>query len=101
MVSNLTPTPHHGYEIRVPHAGVWREVINTDAGTYGGSGMGNLGQVQAHSRAWPQLQAVKVEANAPISLAPHRPVHTPPLHIEHVLTLCLPPLATLIFEWRT
>lgn len=101
VVSNLTPTPHHGYEIRVPHAGVWREVINTDAGTYGGSGMGNLGQVQAHSRAWPQLQAVKVEANAPISLAPHRPVHTPPLHIEHVLTLCLPPLATLIFEWRT
>ena len=100
VVSNLTPVPHHGYEIRVPQAGVWHEAINTDATTYGGSGMGNLGQALTQTRAWPQLQPVHQPANAPISLAPHQPAHTPPLYIEHVLTLCLPPLATLIFEWR-
>ena len=100
VVSNLTPVPHQGYEIRVPQAGVWREALNTDAAIYGGSGMGNWGQALAQTRAWPQLHPAPKQADAPLSLAPHRPVHTPPLYIEHVLSLCLPPLATLIFEWR-
>ena len=100
VVANLTPVPHQGYEIRVPQAGVWREAINTDATLYGGSGMGNWGQALAQTRAWPQLHPVSPSSTAPISLAPPPPTHTPPLYIEHVLTVCLPPLATLIFEWR-
>jgi 1,4-alpha-glucan branching enzyme len=36
----------------LPLAGRWREVLNTDATGYGGSGMGNLGSVQAVNRPW-------------------------------------------------
>jgi 1,4-alpha-glucan branching enzyme len=44
---NFTPEVRRGYRIRVPYAGVWREVINTDAGHYGGSNLGNAGAVSA------------------------------------------------------
>jgi 1,4-alpha-glucan branching enzyme len=44
-VANLTPVPRPGYGLRMPLAGRWEEVVNTDAGHYGGSGMGNLGGV--------------------------------------------------------
>ncbi len=47
VVCNFTPVPRAGYRIGLPHAGRWREVLNTDASIYGGSGMGNLGQVFA------------------------------------------------------
>jgi len=43
---NLTPVPRHGYRVGVPHAGRWREVLNSDAPEYGGSGQGNLGGVE-------------------------------------------------------
>ncbi|MGB3828939.1 MAG: 1,4-alpha-glucan branching protein GlgB [Ornithinimicrobium sp.] len=38
-----------GREVHVglPHGGTWRETLNTDATTYGGSGVGNMGRVQA------------------------------------------------------
>ncbi|WP_334175918.1 1,4-alpha-glucan branching protein GlgB [Pseudoxanthobacter sp.] len=48
-VFNFTPVPRHGYRIGLPAAGLWREVLNTDAGIYGGSGIGNLGAVRAGS----------------------------------------------------
>ncbi len=37
VVVNMTPVPRPGYRIGVPQAGVWRERLNTDAATYGGS----------------------------------------------------------------
>ena len=43
VVSNMTPVPRHDYRIRVPKSGTWHEVLNTDAGVYGGSGVGNGG----------------------------------------------------------
>jgi 1,4-alpha-glucan branching enzyme len=49
VVCNFTPVARTGYRLGLPHAGVWREVFNSDAEAYGGSGMGNLGRV----RAWP------------------------------------------------
>ena len=39
--------PARGYRIGLPQPGGWREILNTDAAIYGGSGMGNLGQVTA------------------------------------------------------
>ena len=42
---NFTPVPRKGYRIGVPDAGVWREILNTDAAMYGGSNMGNGGFV--------------------------------------------------------
>ena len=49
MVSNFTPVPRHGYVLPLPAAGGWREILNTDAGHYGGSGVGNLGSAQAEA----------------------------------------------------
>jgi len=57
VACNFTPVPRYGYRIGVPFGGFWREVLNSDAVEYGGSGVGNLGgveaeQVPAHGRAW-------------------------------------------------
>ncbi len=46
-VANFSALPHERYRIGLPQAGRWREVINTDASGYGGSGVGNLGAVEA------------------------------------------------------
>ena len=47
VLCNFTPIPRTNHRIGLPSAGRWREVLNTDALSYGGSGMGNLGEVQA------------------------------------------------------
>ena len=51
VVANFTPVPRHDYRIGVPHGGRWRELLNSDAAIYGGSGLGNLGEVNAESIA--------------------------------------------------
>jgi len=55
FVCNFTPVPRHRYHVGVPHAGRWREVLNSDAEIYGGSNLGNGGVVEtvplaAHGR---------------------------------------------------
>lgn len=47
IVSNFTPVPRQDYAVPLPAAGKWREMLNTDAGVYGGSGSGNGGVVEA------------------------------------------------------
>jgi 1,4-alpha-glucan branching enzyme len=64
-VINFSGAPHHGYRIGLPRAGRWRELINTDAATYGGSGVGNLGGVQAVPEPWHGMPA-----SAEISIPP-------------------------------
>ncbi len=44
---NFTPVPRADYRIGVPHGGFWKEVLNTDATEYGGTGWGNWGGVKA------------------------------------------------------
>ena len=44
---NFTPVPREGYRLGVVATGRWREILNTDADRYGGSGVGNLGGVDA------------------------------------------------------
>ncbi|MHB8506544.1 MAG: alpha amylase C-terminal domain-containing protein, partial [Acidimicrobiales bacterium] len=51
-VANLTPVPHEGYRIGLPRPGRWRELLNTDAAEWGGSGMGNAGAVLAEPEPW-------------------------------------------------
>ncbi|HVC34327.1 MAG TPA: 1,4-alpha-glucan branching protein GlgB [Chloroflexota bacterium] len=46
-VGNFTPIPRPNYRLGVPRGGFWREVANSDAREYGGSGWGNLGGVEA------------------------------------------------------
>ncbi len=48
-VCNLTPVPRHNYRVGVPSGGFWKELMNSDAKEYGGSGQGNLGGVEADS----------------------------------------------------
>jgi 1,4-alpha-glucan branching enzyme len=47
VVCNFTPVPHTNYRVGVPRGGFWRELLNSDASIYGGSGQGNLGGVEA------------------------------------------------------
>jgi 1,4-alpha-glucan branching enzyme len=64
-VVNMTPVPRVGYRIGVPLPGLWREILNSDADCYGGSGVGNAGGVRtcaepAHGHA----------QSLPLTLAP-------------------------------
>jgi len=71
-VFNFTPVPRHNYQIGAPAEGHWRELLNSDAQMYGGSGQGNLGGIDA----------------APVGRHGHR----------HSLTLTLPPLAAIFLK---
>ncbi len=51
-VSNFSAVPHEGYRLGLPAVGRWSELLNTDADVYGGSGVGNLGGVQAEPVEW-------------------------------------------------
>ncbi|MBW3599078.1 MAG: 1,4-alpha-glucan branching protein GlgB [Planctomycetes bacterium] len=47
VVCNFTPVPWESYRVGVPREGHWREILNSDAQEHGGSGVGNLGGVEA------------------------------------------------------
>ncbi|MBP1636341.1 MAG: glgB [Acidobacteria bacterium] len=49
FVLNFTPVPRLGYVVGVPEPGVYRELLNTDAGVYGGSNLGNAGAVESET----------------------------------------------------
>jgi 1,4-alpha-glucan branching enzyme len=51
-IANFSARPHLKYRIGLPQAGRWREVLNTDAVSYGGSGVGNLGGIEAVPEPW-------------------------------------------------
>jgi 1,4-alpha-glucan branching enzyme len=51
-IANFSAMPHHEYRVGLPLAGRWREVLNTDAADYGGSGLGNMGGVNAIPKPW-------------------------------------------------
>jgi 1,4-alpha-glucan branching enzyme len=72
VVCNFTPVPRTNYLLGIPVAGYWRELLNSDAGMYGGSGMGNMGGVEA----------------APVAAHGR----------YHALALLLPPLSTMFFK---
>ncbi|WP_341248557.1 1,4-alpha-glucan branching protein GlgB [Cupriavidus pauculus] len=75
VVVNMTPVPRYGYRVGVPFVGDWEECLNTDAGVYGGSNLGNGGRVQADAT----------------------PSHGQPASVA----LTLPPLATLVLRPAT
>ncbi len=72
VVCNMAATPYRNYLLGVPAAGRWREVINSDAREFGGSGGGNLGGVEA----------------APVPSHRH----------AYSVCLCLPALSILMLE---
>ncbi len=52
VIMNLTPVLRSNYRVGLPKPGLWKEVLNSDAGIYGGSNCGNLGGVTATEHKW-------------------------------------------------
>ena len=52
LVCNMTPVPRANYRIGVPAEGYWRELLNSDAPAYGGSGQGNFGGTESSPVPW-------------------------------------------------
>ena len=78
VVCNMTPVPRHAYRVGVPCPGTWREIINTDASVYGGSGMGNGGSVTATdqpSHGRPYSLSMQLPPLATLMLAPEGEGH--------------------------
>jgi 1,4-alpha-glucan branching enzyme len=51
-VVNFAGVPQEGYRLALPQAGTWREILNTDAPEFGGSGVGNLGAIESEDLEW-------------------------------------------------
>jgi 1,4-alpha-glucan branching enzyme len=51
-IANFSGQPHENYRVGLPSVGPWRELVNTDSTQYGGSGVGNLGEVIAVGEPW-------------------------------------------------
>jgi 1,4-alpha-glucan branching enzyme len=49
---NFAGRPHDAYRVGLPFPGLWDEILNTDAAEFGGSGVGNLGVVEASADPW-------------------------------------------------
>jgi 1,4-alpha-glucan branching enzyme len=63
VICNFTPVPRSNVLVGVPNGGFWRELLNSDAVHYGGSGWGNLGGIEAqpvpaHGMPWTLTVAV-------------------------------------------
>jgi 1,4-alpha-glucan branching enzyme len=52
FIANFSPEVHHDFPLALPKAGTWKEVLNTDSSHYGGSGVGNLGKIEAIPTEW-------------------------------------------------
>ncbi|MCZ4562767.1 1,4-alpha-glucan branching protein GlgB [Rhodococcus sp. IEGM 1401] len=68
-IFNFSGTEHGSYRVGLPEPGRWTEILNTDATEYGGSGVGNLGEVTATSHSWhgrPASGQVALPANGAI-----------------------------------
>ncbi|WP_406271169.1 1,4-alpha-glucan branching protein GlgB [Nocardia sp. NBC_00881] len=72
-VYNFSGSVHDAYRVGLPHAGRWIEILNTDAVHYGGSGIGNLGEVLATEEPWHDRPASATVALAPNSAVWLRP----------------------------
>jgi 1,4-alpha-glucan branching enzyme len=71
-VFNFTPVPRNAYRVGVPRGGFWKEILNSDAHDYGGSGQGNFGGLKAEEM----------------------PCHGRPFSLE----ITVPPLGAVVFK---
>ena len=72
VVDNFTPVLRLGYRVGVPVGGTWKEVINSNASSYGGDNQGNGGRVQAERIWWDRR--------------------------EYSMAMVLPPMTTLVLR---
>jgi 1,4-alpha-glucan branching enzyme len=52
IILNLTPVGRPNYRLGLPLPGKWKEILNSDAGLYGGSNKGNMGEIHSHEHKW-------------------------------------------------
>jgi 1,4-alpha-glucan branching enzyme len=71
VVTNFSPNVYHNYIVHVPIAGTWREVLNTDSSHYGGTNVGNVGEVKTLEGMGPELR-LTIPPLATIFLVPER-----------------------------
>jgi 1,4-alpha-glucan branching enzyme len=69
VVVNFSPNVYRNYRVRVPLAGKWKEVFNSDSAHYGGSNVGNIGEVHASEGDVPEL-SLTISPLAAIFLVP-------------------------------
>ena len=69
VVVNFSPNVYRNYHVRVPFAGKWKEVFNSDSAHYGGSNVGNIGEVHASAGDIPEL-SLTISPLAAIFLVP-------------------------------
>ena len=74
FVCNFTPVPRQSYRLGVPHAGVYTEIVNSDASRYGGSGLENARGMSSEPISWQSC--------------------------FHSILLTLPPLSTIVLKHR-
>jgi 1,4-alpha-glucan branching enzyme len=74
-ILNATPVVRYHYNVGVPRAGYYEEIFNSDASSYGGSNVGNLGGMKTTEHPWQGRR--------------------------HSLSLTLPPLAVIFLKWRS
>lgn len=74
VILNFTPVPRSNYRIGLPHAGFYREALNSDSEFYGGSNTGNAPGINTDPLPW--------------------------MGQEHSATLSLPPLGAIVLEWQ-
>lgn len=75
IVCNFTPVIREDYRVGVPSAGIYDEVLNSDAGIYSGGNVGNLGSKNSDPLPWNRQ--------------------------PDSISLTLPPLAMVVFRKRT
>ena len=73
-VFNFSGAEHSRYQLGLPHAGTWREVLNTDATIYNGAGAGNFGAVEATEVPWHGRPASAVMVLPPLGALWFEPV---------------------------
>jgi 1,4-alpha-glucan branching enzyme len=73
VVLNFTPVPRRGYRIGLPRPGRYEEVLNSDSAFYGGSNVGNGGDLTSEPLEW--------------------------MGREQSVKLTLPPLAATVLKW--
>jgi len=66
-VLNLAPVVREGYRVGLPRDGTWRELLNTDAGIYGGGNIGNGGSILADPMPWGDQPASAALTLPPLS----------------------------------
>ncbi|MGH2746373.1 MAG: 1,4-alpha-glucan branching protein GlgB [Actinomycetota bacterium] len=64
-VGNFSPIPRQNFRLGLPKPGEYREVVNSDAGAYAGSNIGNMGAIAAENVPWHGL-----DYSAEITLPP-------------------------------